>query len=226
MLEILKSLAGFLGNNAGELVSALSGAFFGAIAAYWFQRYLEKSKLMDANHAGIMRAQLALISQMNTVENYRRQHLDPLRADPQRDTKLLLTYRTSRCLEVNYEELAFLLESDNANTLMRVQVAERSYWAAIEAIDERNDTMRRLHDRAEVEKADLSTGYFTIRADPRDIKLLKDNTGALYGCVDHAEKLLSDTIVELKRVGKALFPKRKFLSVEGTQTNSTKKNEP
>lgn len=224
MTNLLQSVTTFFEKNAGELVSALAGAFFGAIAAYWFQRYLEKSKQKDANHAGIMRAQLALISQLNTIENYRRQHLDPLRHDSERDRKLLLTYRTTRCLEVNYEALSFLLESNNANSLMRVQVAERAYWAAIEAIDERNQTMRRLHERAAVENADLATGQFTVRADPRDIKLLRDNTDSLYGCVDHAEKYLADTIAELRRVGREIFPKRKFLLLEQTQSNSEKKS--
>ncbi len=212
--EISGGFTKFWESNSGEFVSALSGAFFGALAAYWFQRWSEGKKSADANHSATLAAQLALISQLNIIENFRRQHLDPLRNDTAREFKMLLVYKPSSHLSVNFESLSFFLAAKEPNILMQIQVAERCFYSAMDAIDVRNQSMRELHARSDVEKADISTGHFTVKADPRDIKLLKDNTSALYTSMDDAEAKLSEAIRELKAAGKKLYPKRHFLSVE------------
>jgi len=218
MTNCCSTIAKFWDANSGEFISALAGAFFGALAAYWFQRFSEKKKQADTNHAAILRAQLALISQINILENFRRQTLDPLRNDPERFLKMLLTYRANNCIAVDYESLSFLLDSNNATLLLQVQVAERGYQSAMDAIDERNLTMKDIRAHSDVAKANMETGQFTVRADPRDIKLLKDNTDALYSSVDHAEKICGEVIAELNKVGKHVFPKRRFLSLEEKKT--------
>lgn len=212
--NIWTTVCSFWSTNSGEFISALAGAFFGALAAYWFQRWSEKKKDADSNHAAILKAQLALISQINVVENFRRQHLDPLRNDPARDFKMLLVYKPTSHLSVDFDSIAFFLAKKDPNILMHVQVAERCFHSAMDAIDARNETMREMHSRSDVQRADIETGHFTIKADPRDIKLLRDNTAALYHSVDYAEEKLSEAIVGLKKAGKAIFPKRHFLSIE------------
>lgn len=212
MDSIWQAFAGFWDKNSGEFISALAGALFGALAAAWIQARTERRKGDEAKSGAITRTQMALISQLNVLASFRQRHLDPLRSHPQRELHMTQIHFPRSCLSVNYESIAFLIENSEPNLLLRVQVAERAYHSAIDAVEVRNRAIDKLNERGELQSGDHKTGEFIMGVDPRDLKLVRDFTNDLYASTDYAEKLCAETITDLKTVGKKIFPKKTFLS--------------
>ena len=205
-------LSAFWSQNSGEFISALAGALAGALAAYWIQSSTERRKERKARRSAIIRAQMALISQLNILAGFRQQKLDPFRSEKDRELRMTIVHLPRNCLPVDFESITFLLESNDANLLLKIQVAERAYHSAMDAVDVRNRSIQDLRARSELQSGDHESGEFIVRADPRDIKLVKDFTDALYSSTDHAERLCADAIADLKAAGKKIFSKGKFLS--------------
>jgi hypothetical protein len=209
--KIWAALAGFWEANSGEFISALAGAFFGAWAAYYLQRESENRKEKDARHGAILQAQLALVTQLNTLQNIQKQWLDKFRSDPERAMKMWRFYQAASTLEIDFKSLAFLLDGEHAGFVAELHVVDRCYKTAMDALEVRNKEYERLRDHSEVVGGSLATGQFELRADIRDIKMLRDATDSLFESVDDAERKCSQAIKDLKTVGKKVFPKRKFL---------------
>jgi len=72
-----------------EFIAAVAGVFFGAMVTFFPERHKENKKRVDEQHGAIVRTQLALIGQLNTISNIRKQYLNPLRDDPQREARLI-----------------------------------------------------------------------------------------------------------------------------------------
>lgn len=211
---VIQTIAKVLADISGEFWSALAGAFFGAATAYYFQRTSEKQKRLDEQHGAILRAQLSLIGQFNTLKNIQVQLLDPFRKDPEREYKMVMMFQASSALAVNYDALAFLLDTKWANLVGDIHVAERCYQTSVGALSMRNDAVRQLHARSELQAFDPVTGNSRIKADPRDAKSVKDLTDGLFNSVDDSVLKIDAAIKELKKAGKAVFPKKRFLSLE------------
>jgi hypothetical protein len=197
-------------------ITGLIGAIFGACIAYFSDWLKEQRKKRDEQHGAIVRTQLALIGQLNSINNIQIQFLDPHRKDPQRSMKLIRFDTEVAELRVAYDSISFLLVTINANLVLDVHAAEQSYFSAMTALTLRNQAFDKLHANSEVEKLDLQTGQCTVRPkDPRDLKLLTDTTDNLYKTADTARERLALQIKELEKAGKALYPKRKFLQIAG-----------
>jgi len=211
---ITSGFSSFWSQNSGEFISALAGALFGALAAFYFQLRTERQKETRSRQSAIIRTQMALISQLNILAGFRQRQLEPLRNVPERECHMTQIYLPRNCLSVDFESIAFLLESGESNLLLQIQVAERAYHSAIDAIDVRNRAIERLHERGELQSGDHNTGEFVVGADPRDMKMVKDFTDGLYSSTDHAEKLCSEAVIALNSAGKRIFPNKKFLLVK------------
>ena len=193
----------------------MAGAFFGAACAFWFEGLKEKKKKQAEEHGAIVRSQLALICQLNTINNIRKQHLDHFRNDPVRERKLIQFRMTDASMRVAYDSISFLLMTQNPTLVLDVQAAEQSYVSAMECLAWRNEAYEKMHKNSKMEKIDIQSGQCTIQIDPRDIKQLKDLTDALYTSVDNAYKRLELQCRELYKAGKLLYPKRNFLQITG-----------
>jgi hypothetical protein len=214
--EFLQHLFGLLSANSSVFITAMTGAFFGAVSAYWSERFKEKRKRQTEEFGAIIRTQMALIGQLNTVSNVKKQFLDPLRDDPLRERKMIAFDMTTTPLRVNYESIAFLLNSEDPNLVHEIHAAEQSFCSAMEVLDTRNRAYEKLHEKSQLEKFDPLTGQCTIAVtDPRAIKLVKDYTDALFVGVDRACERLSTQVAELYKAGKRLYPKKKFLKIAG-----------
>ncbi len=212
----LNLLADFFSKSSGEFFAAMTGAFFGAACAFWFERSKEKEKKQADECGAIMRSQLALIGQLNTLNNIKEQHLDLFRKDPIRERKLIQFHMTDASLRVPYDSISFLLTTKNPTLVLDVQSAEQSYISAMECLTLRNDAYEKLHKNSKLEKMDNQSGQCSVRVeDLRDLKLLKDLTDALYTSVDNASVRIESQIKELFNAGKLLHPKKNFLQIAG-----------
>lgn len=216
MIDLLTKLGALLSefwsNNSGELWAALAGAFAGAFAAYRLQLSVEKRKERDQQHSSIIQAQLALISQLDNLARIRRDHLDPLKSDPARDRKLLLLSVPPKCLDVSLGSLAFLLETDDADLVLQVQVAERAYYSSMDALSDRNQAVRDLHRNSHLTDVGSDPSQVTVLAEHRDVVLVKNYTDSVFESFYSAEDLSKRAIENLNTTGKRIYPKRRFLS--------------
>jgi hypothetical protein len=203
------------------LIVAACGALFGAFTAYLADYIKEWRRTRNERHGAIVRTQLALSGQLNTVSNIQQQFLAPLRDDPERDKKLIrfTMQRTGLC--VAYDSISFLLMTNHANLVLDVHSAEQSYRSAMEALDSRNQAFDRFHANLRLDGFDPNTGQCTgVPKDPRDLKLLKDTTDNLYRAVDKASERLALQAKELEKAGKSLYPKREFLPNAGERQDT------
>jgi hypothetical protein len=209
-------LADFFSKSSGEFFAAMTGAFFGAACAFWFERSKEKEKKQSEECGAIMRSQLALIGQLNTLGNIKKQHLDLFRKCPIRERKLIQFHMTDASLRVPYDSISFLLTTKNPTLVLDVQSAEQSYISVMECLTLRNDAYEKLHKNSKLEKMDNQSGQCSVRVeDLRDLKLLKDLTDAFYTSVDNASVRIELQIKELFKAGKLLHPKKNFLQIAG-----------
>ena len=212
----IKLICDLFTKNSGEFLAALTGAFFGAASAYMFENSKEKTKKLAEQHGAIIRAQMVLIGQFNTVRNIQKQYLDPFRSDPQREAKLTRFQVTDTSLRVAYDSISFLLMTKPLTPVLEIHAAEQTYICAIESLKLRNEVYEQFHKRAKLEKIDMHSGQCTVRVeDPRDIKLLKDLTNNLYQAVDDACGRLSLQIKELHKAGKLVDSKKEYLLIAG-----------
>jgi hypothetical protein len=217
MMELLTSignqLSQFWAASSGEFMSALAGAFFGALAAWYFQQRTEWQKSRDEQHGAIVRAQLALISYLNTLRNIQTQHLAPFRSDPDREKKMVMFFQAPSHLSIDFNALSFLLMTDHPNLVQDLYLAERSYQTAISSLELRNKAVEKMHAQSQLQTMEES-GRCIIKVDPRATKLVRDTTDSLFGSVDDAAGKCDSGIKGLKKIGKELFPKKRFLSYE------------
>lgn len=197
------------------LLTGFVGTLIGACVAYFSDWVKERRKTRNEQCGGLIRAQLALITQFNTIHNIRQQYLDPLRNDPARVQKLIQFEMEDTKLRVPFDSISFLLSTKYPNVVLDVHSAEQSYVSAMGVLASRNAAFNELHDRSILESMDKQTGRCVIIANPRRIKLLEDLTGALYRAVDTAGERLAREIENLQISGKVLFPKKKFLQIAG-----------
>ncbi len=196
-------------------------AFFGATCAMSFQRWKEKQKRIEDEHGAIVRGQMVLVGQLNTICNVKEQHLDQFRDDPKRELKLINFRMADAGLRVAYDSLSFLLNAKNPALLLDVHSAEQSYISAMDCLTWKNEAFVKLNENSTLEKASDS-GQITIKIkDQRDLIQLKMLTDALYKAMDTAEAKLGEQVKELSKAGKLLHPKKRFLEITGRKPPET-----
>jgi hypothetical protein len=193
--------------NAVAFSSAIAGAFFGSLSAFWLGRLQQKRDLRDRRHSALVATQFALLSQWTILENVRRDHLESLRTDPERFVKMARFYTTIAHFSVPFSEITFIANSDEPNLLQQIHIAEQSYLGAVQAIDLYNQKREEFFKNAEgrIEQFDMATGKTTIATSAREIFMMKSVTDILYQQIDKTLPLLD---VEVKNIWK--FVKRNF----------------
>lgn len=199
-----------------SFITGLIGAIFGACIAYFSDWVKEQRKQRNEQHGAIVRTQLALIGQYNTIANLQQQYLDQFRNDTDRHLKMVHFDMQCTNLHVAYDSISFLLMTKNPEVVLDVHAAEETYFSAMESLSSRNQAFEKLHSRSQLNQLDPKTGRTTITvSDPRDLHLLKQTTDNLYKTVDAAGDRLATQIKQLEKTGKSLYPARKFLQIAG-----------
>jgi hypothetical protein len=182
--------------HLSAIFAAAFGAFFGSLSAFYLGRFQQRSDRREKRHAALIAAQYALMSQWNIVEAIRVQHLEDVRKDPNRSTKLRLYWFPMSPSLVSFADLTFVLETKDPNILLNIHVAEQSYRSCAEALRLRNEELKKFYENPRVshEIRDLNTGAGVATADKIDLLFLRQATDGLYLAVDRTLPRLADAI--------------------------------
>lgn len=207
-LSPMTCLAAF---QIGDFVLAGFGAFFGALAAYWFERWKDRQEDADANHAAVLRAQMILICNVNSLAGLKRDFLDHYRDMPDRERQMALFYQMMNTDAVDVGSLSFFLDGSDPNLLLDLHLASKSYMNAADAIRIRNIEFERFAATADIHEFDLETGKLGGMVSLPRLKILKDATDSVFDCVDKALAKNERAVESLRQAAKPHFPKRKLL---------------
>ena len=184
------------------------GAFFGSLSAFYLGRIQQRRDRHEKRHAALVAAQYALISQWNIIEGIRRQHLEPFRDYKDRFLKLKLLWFPMSPTFVPFGDLTFVLQTNQANILHEIHLAEQNYRACVEAVQVKNKELQKFYDNPRIshEIRDFETGVGVSKADEKELLFLKQATDALYISVDRTLPRLADAIRKLAKLITSIFP--------------------
>jgi hypothetical protein len=200
----LTSLGEFLTANLATVVSTFFGTFLGAYLAFEFQRRHEARRELAANFSAGKRTQFAIITQLKTLKNVKKQYLDPKRTDPDRAFTLTPFTVHATFPRLDLDDLAFTLEGEGAQLLNDLMLTEQRFFTFLGGLEQRNVR----HEEMQRQMAKTGTMDGSIR------QILKDMTESLYGLADDAEKSHDEGLTKLKKYLEIRFPKSKALGVE------------
>src|SRR6266566_1404717 len=166
--------------------TSLFGAFFGALGAYWVGRFKEKRDDDKRRHTALLNTQYALFSQWSTLENIRKTFLEPFRNDPQRLQKQKHFLRMMGELKVPFDELTFVIDSEEPNLLQEVHLAEKAFLGSIDLLERVNRLRVELQSKYQPHQFDITSGAGRITVPAHELYALKELTDLLYNGVDRA----------------------------------------
>ena len=209
-------ISGELLTHGVAFASAAMGALLGSLSAYLLGRRQQRADKRDEQYGATLMAQYSLMSQWNILEGIRRQHLEPLREDPNRAMKLAIYYAPSLHHRVPFEGIAFITRTKEPNLLQVVHIAEQSFHTATEALSIRNGLLQDFYKNPAVERErfDPDTGRALIRADPKDVFFIRQATDVLYRHVDSALPKLKAAAESLEKFIKSEFKGARALRME------------
>jgi hypothetical protein len=206
--------------HLSAIFAAAFGAFFGSLSAFYLGRLQQQSDRREKRHAALIAAQYALMSQWNIVEAIRIQHLEDLRSDPSRFTKLKLYWFPMSPSFVPFHDLTFVLETKDPNILLQIHLAEQSYRGCAEALQMRNREKFYENPRVSHQIRNLETGAGVAAASQKDLIFLRQATDALYVSVDRTLPRLTSAIEELEKLIKSMFPGKQALHMIATNPSA------
>lgn len=209
--------------HISAVFAAAFGAFFGALSAFYLGRVQQRSDRREKRHGVLIETQFALMSQWNIVEAIRAQHLEELRTDPIRFTKLKLYWFPTAPSFVPFRDLTFVLETKDPNLLHEILLAEQNYRACVQALQIRNQELQKFYDNPRVTHhiRDFDTGAGVTSASDRDLIFLRQATDGLYIAVDRTLPRLCDVIEKIERLLQSKFPGRPALRMTNIDKGSS-----
>ena len=115
--------------------SAAAGALVGSLSTYLLGRHQQKQDEDNRRHGALINTQFALFSQWKVVDGIKTNHLEPVRNETNRFTKLRATLFIKAPLAVPLSELAFIANSNNPNLIQEISDAEQDYLKSMLALD-------------------------------------------------------------------------------------------
>jgi hypothetical protein len=203
--------------HLSALFAAAFGAFFGSLSAFYLGRVRQRSDKREKRHAALIATQYALMSQWNVVEAIRVQHLEELREDPIRFTKLRLYWFPVAPADVPLADLTFILETGQPNLLHEIHLAQQNYRTSVEALKMRNSELQKFYDNPRVEHhiRNFESGAGVAEASRRDLIFLKQATDALYVAVDRTLPRIAAVTEKIEKLIKVMFPGKQALRMVG-----------
>ena len=202
-----------------EFAGIALSTFVGAWAAFFLQSHRDDVKARADRAAALRRAQFALNAQSIVLADIRRQHLDPVRTDPDRDISLkaFLYYREAPSIDLS--SLNFLLESTDDPDLLSALHACQNLWnIAIGVLQQRSREHRRFLERvaaavqAHETPEDATPEEMRAVVGPELRASLRSLTNALYKSVDEAETANAQAFKRLSDQFGTQFPGERILS--------------
>jgi hypothetical protein len=196
-------------------VGAGLGTWFGAWAAFGHERRdrerLERRKQGEA----LRRAMFILLSQRTLLSNMWRQHMAAFVDHPLRHVAMHPFFIAGEELPFDLDRLLFVMNTEDADLLNRLQVCNRRFRTILSAVDLRNA----LHLEGQGIIAERATGDGATEAELRTIvgphrwAQLKDFTDSLFGDVQRALSEIDTNYKAIEAIAVAEYPEVKLFKV-------------
>jgi hypothetical protein len=211
--QSLPALDARLYPHLSAIFAGAFGAFFGSLSAFYLGRVQQRADRREKRHAALIEAQFAVMTQWNIVEGLRVDHLERVRSDPSRFTKLPLFYFNASPTFVPFAELTFVLETKDPNLLHEVHLAQQSFQTCVTALQLKNQEVEKFYKNPRVSHhiRDFKTGATVTEASEQDIFLLRQAVNILYEVVDRTLPRLAAAVERLEGLIKSMFPGKQAL---------------
>jgi hypothetical protein len=198
---------------SGNFISALAGAFFGAVSAYWFQQKSERTKVREENHAALVRTLYGLAALTNSIKGLEMHHLDEFRSNKNRYA-LLQHFFQAEAEEFPVKDLAFLLTTSYADIYGRICIAQLAYRTTCGVLRKRNEEYDSVFKEGEnVREMDIETGCCKVSVTSLQIRKLKNLTDSLYESTADTSEQLKKAFNDLRTAGLDLYPGWRILDI-------------
>ncbi|MEZ0272930.1 MAG: hypothetical protein ACAH18_12625 [Methylophilaceae bacterium] len=198
-------------------LATLLAAFYGAKYAFQFQKDKELEDIKKRNLVSANASIFALSRMANNLFIYQRDVINTVRNSPGRFLELRPTLDLEKeYVQLNFDTLAFLLETEHMNLLGEVIAETEKYRSAIDAINGRS----RLHLQTiqpQLEQASfpaqnqISIQQIEECLGDRLTTTLRESTDQVIEHVDSAIISLKDVADRLRRSIKLLYPNDKVI---------------
>ena len=196
-----------------SVFGTLAAAFAGSWYAFKLNNDIARKAAAKAEISNANKTLFKLIRQVNVLEVYRLQTLEPHRNSPARHIHVqaarISEHKSDR---IDQDSLHFLVERDAPNLLMEILIEDDRFDAILDTIYVRS----KFHYDF-IQPAIERTGAVTTLADihretgPRATVTIKDYTDHLYSMVDASLASLPAVIGKLRAEMKKHYPNEKFL---------------
>lgn len=166
----------------------------------------------------LLRAQMALGMQVQSLANLRQQYLEPYRTNPNKALHIPEILHLMSDLRVALSDISFLAESTDPDIINRVLVAQDCYLTGIRISEQRNLVIRHLQEMGKIVELHPTQNHARIEIDAKGLmtaRQLEALTADLYKSVDDSIPRIEQVIRDLEKIGrKTFFEKSRFLRFE------------
>lgn len=188
-----------------ETIALFFATFLGAYFAFKLNKIKSKNEEDTKRYTACLKAQFSFYQYYQTIFNIKSQFLDTFENDPQREMKLKHISFCDNFIELDTNNLSFILTTKKPELLNKIINAYQNCIAAIDSVKERNDQYRRVASLAQVSSDGTTTVSVT------EARFLKDYTDIMYSQLPKTFKLIKSIDEDLKNFIKSRFKNKHAL---------------
>jgi hypothetical protein len=202
--------------DIGAGMLAMLGTLLGATLAFRLNEEKESLKREGERRAALNRSLFVLVRQVNAVALIAKE-LEPFKSDFERAFNLpAAKVPLYADLVHDFQSLEFLIETSEANTLMRLTVEQERFQQTLESLKTRNqfyvDEVQPQIAKHSLNKKDVSDQSVVSLFGERIHGAAMTAAAVLKFHVDASAKSLPEMHEELRAVAKRLYPDHKFIA--------------
>jgi len=207
-------------SNIITVVTAFAGALSGAWGAYKLQINKENKKEEKQKINSLNKALFILLRQINAMTMFKIDLEKVQEEDPIVRAFQIKAWKPNpyNDLKFNFEELSFILDTEDLNLLHELFIVQESFEQAIETINQRSiyfiNKVTPEMELKDIDNKKLTIDELKTEMDNNKIDGLVYATDNMYEHVYGTYQQLEDVELKLFNFAKSQYPKQKFIRVE------------
>ncbi len=203
-------------------IGAGLGTWFGAWAAFGHERRDRNRREHLEQGEALRRAMFVLLSQRTLLSNIWRQHLAKFEDHPLRHIAMQPFFVAGEELPFDLDALLFVLNTDDADLINRLQVGNRRVHTILSAIELRNS----VHLEGQTIVAERAKGDSATEAEFRELigpqrwEQLRDFTDSLFEDVQRSLSEIDGNYKAIEAIVVAEYPEVKLFKVRELSSSS------
>ncbi len=207
-------------SNIIIVITAFGGALSGAWGAYKLQIYKEKEKREKEKISALNKALFILLRQINAMEIFKRDLAVHIAEDKIVRAFNLPSWKTNSYndLKFNFEELSFILDTEDLNLLHELFILQECFEQAIETINQRTifitNKIAPEFELKEIDITSLTAEKFKKIINANNVNNLVFLTNNMYEHIYKTREELEDIEKKFFNFAKSQYPNQKFIRFE------------